>query len=102
MQLAKLMTDFETISINYAKAFNIERNDEWFVLKLVEEVGELTQSYLKLTGQARPGGEDADALRLNFENEICDVLGQTLLLAKRHDVDIAAAINRKWLKWLPE
>ncbi len=102
MRLDDLANDFETVSVNYANIFSIERTDDWFLLKLVEEVGELTQSYLKLTGQARAGGADTGALRENFEDEISDVLGQTLLLAKRHNVDLTAAIKRKWLKWLPE
>ncbi len=101
MDTNKITADFETISTLYAQHFDIERTPDWFILKLAEEVGELTQSYLRYTGQARSIPADTPALRTAFEDEIADVFGTLLLIAKQHDVDIETAVTRKWLKYLP-
>ncbi len=101
MNFNEITTDFETVSDLYAQHFNIERTPDWFILKLAEEVGELTQCYLKYTGQARVNPADNPALRIEFEDEIADVFGTLLLIAKHNDVDLEAAVTRKWLKYLP-
>jgi NTP pyrophosphatase (non-canonical NTP hydrolase) len=64
------------------------------MLKLNEEVGELTQAYLRMTGQSRSPGAPAA-----FAAEIADVLAHLLLLARRFDVDIDAELDRKWFAW---
>lgn len=52
--LHKLSARFEEASQKYAASNGIERTDEWFLLKLQEELGEVTQVWLKLTGRGRP------------------------------------------------
>jgi NTP pyrophosphatase (non-canonical NTP hydrolase) len=44
MDIKQLSEEVERISQSYADKFNIERDATWFILKLQEEVGELTQS----------------------------------------------------------
>jgi hypothetical protein len=44
MDLRQLEDGLETVPRLYAERFGIERDDNWFVLKLHEEVGELTQA----------------------------------------------------------
>ena len=46
MDITELTNAVEQISRGYAAAFGIVRDDNWFVLKLQEEVGELTQAHL--------------------------------------------------------
>jgi NTP pyrophosphatase (non-canonical NTP hydrolase) len=83
------------VSDLYAAEFGIRRDDDWFLLKLQEELGELTQAHLKLTGRARgPGDETARA------DEAADVLCMLLLYCRRHGVDLDQAVQRKWLAWL--
>lgn len=53
MNVEQLSEEVEQISQIYAEIFHIERDANWFVLKLQEEVGELIQSYLMLIGKAR-------------------------------------------------
>lgn len=101
MQLNQLISQLEQVSQLYAKRFEIERNDAWFLLKLSEELGELTQSYLKMSGQARNQDASAAELQQRFEDEVADVLGQILLLSNHHQIDLSAALQRKWLKYLP-
>ncbi|GAA1940234.1 MazG nucleotide pyrophosphohydrolase domain-containing protein [Microbacterium aoyamense] len=95
MDLAGLQREVEAISALYARRFDIDRTDDWLLLKLNEEVGELTQAYLARTGQARR----TDASPEHFDDEIADVLAHLLLIAERFGVDVAAAMERKWLAW---
>ncbi len=37
------------VSDIYAGKYGIERDDDWFLLKLQEELGELSQAHLKLS-----------------------------------------------------
>ena len=50
MDLHRLSDDLETISQRYAHTFGIRRDATWFLLKLQEEVGELTQAFLMQSG----------------------------------------------------
>ena len=97
MDLKQLSSEVEQVSQIYAQKYNIERDATWFVLKLQEEVGELTQSYLMLAGKARTKGKSSDEIRSEFNKEVVDVLCQTLLLAQFHDIDIEEEIKKKWL-----
>jgi NTP pyrophosphatase (non-canonical NTP hydrolase) len=90
----------EAVSSRYAERYGIRRGVEWCLLKLSEELGELTQAHLKRTGQARIDGDAADWTQ-RFEDEMADVLGQLLVLAQLSGTDLDAALDRKWLRWHP-
>jgi NTP pyrophosphatase (non-canonical NTP hydrolase) len=97
MDLRQLTDDVETISQRYAEVHDFRRDDAWFLLKLQEEVGELTQAFLMRTGQARDKGLTHEQIDRNFRAEFADVLCQLLLLARHHGVDLEAEVDRKWL-----
>ena len=97
MDLGQLSDDVETISKRYAEHYDFRRDDTWFLLKLQEEIGELTQAFLMRTGQARSKGRTPEELEDNFRAEFADVLCQLLLMARHHGVDVAAEVERKWL-----
>ncbi|MEV6285033.1 pyrophosphatase [Kribbella sp. NPDC051770] len=97
MDITELSERAERISARYAEYLGIERDGDWFLLKLQEEVGELTQAYLQKTCRARAKGATAEEIRETFELEFADVLCQLLLLARHHEVDVPAAVERKWL-----
>ena len=99
MDLHALTDQVEQISHVYAQRFGIDRDDTWFLLKLQEEVGELTQAQLMRDGQARTKGLTPDELDAAFRSEVADVLCQTLLLARHHGIDLEAEVERKWLVW---
>lgn len=99
MDLRELTDRAEQISRTYAARFGIDRTPDWFLLKLHEEVGELTQSYLRSSGRARTGDRTDDELAADFRGELADVLCHVLLLARHHDVDVDAAVAAKWLVW---
>ncbi|SEH00508.1 NTP pyrophosphatase, house-cleaning of non-canonical NTPs [Nonomuraea solani] len=99
MDLSQLSDEVESISDRYARRLGIERDDTWFLLKLQEEIGELTQAFLMRTGRARTKGHSEEELDVNFRAELADVLCQVVLMARHHGVDLQAEIERKWLVW---
>ena len=82
MNVEQSAKEVEQVSQIYAEKFGIERDATWFVLKLQEEVGELTQSYLMLSGRARAKGKTSEEIQAELRKEVADVFCQTLLLAK--------------------
>jgi len=99
--LSDLMQQFEAASATYAADNGLERDDDWFVLKLQEEIGELTQVWNKTTGRGRRKGMSDEQLATALADETADVLGHVLLFAHRNGLDLTAAIERKW-RFRPE
>ncbi|CAM3516069.1 MazG nucleotide pyrophosphohydrolase domain-containing protein [Isoptericola cucumis] len=98
MELAELTDEVEIISRVYERRFGVPRTDDWLVLKLHEEIGELTQAYLARSGRSRDRGDGA-TVDAAFRAELADVLAQVLLVARRFDVDLEAEIERKWFRF---
>ena len=97
MDLVELSERLEKLSGRYGEHLGFDRDPDWFLLKLQEEVGELTQAYLQLTGRARSKGLSPEEIRSGFHQEFADVFCQLLLFAHHHEVDLPAEIDRKWL-----
>ena len=95
LTLAGLTADVLRISDLYAAEHSIDRDRDWALLKLQEELGELTAEHLRLTGRAR-GTPDQDKLG----DEAADVLGMLLLYCDRAGIDLETAMQRKWLHWM--
>ena len=95
MNLKTLQADVLRISDIYAAEHSIDRDRDWTLLKLQEELGELTAEHLRMSGRAR-GEADAQAL----QDEAADVMGMLLIYCDRAGIDIEAAMQRKWLHWL--
>ncbi|MGV1790735.1 pyrophosphatase [Rhizobium sp. A37_96] len=94
--LKDLMTQFEAASATYAADNGLERDDDWFVLKLQEEMGELIQIWNRITGRGRRKGMSESELATALADETADVLGHILLFAHRNSLDLHAAVERKW------
>jgi len=95
MKLTELTASVLRISDIYAREHSIDRDRDWALLKLQEELGELTKEHLNLSGRAR-GKPDPQALG----DEAADVLGMLLIYCDHAGIDLEAAMQRKWLKWL--
>ncbi|MCX8996380.1 pyrophosphatase [Rhizobiaceae bacterium BDR2-2] len=93
---ADLQRRFEDASRRYADSNGIRRDADWFLLKLHEEVGELTQAWNRLSGRGRAKGRSEEERRRDLEDETADVLGHILLFAHNNGIDLAAAVERKW------
>jgi len=86
----------------YATRTGIVQDDLWSLAKLAEETGELTAAWLSAHGRGRARGLDAAALRRAVEDEAADLLGFVLHFAHRNDIDLGAALVRKWGAHLPD
>jgi NTP pyrophosphatase (non-canonical NTP hydrolase) len=64
--------------------------------KLQEELGELTQSYLMMIGQARKKEKSEDEIAKEFRKEVADVFSHVLLLAAHHKIDLEKEVEEKW------
>ena len=114
LTLSGLGERVEAVSALYARKFGVDRDPDWFMLKLAEEVGELTQAFLVATGRTRPRGDAPpsgvapdgvtghDDGASPLADEVADVLAHLLLLARSQGVDVDVAVRRKWLVWEAE
>jgi len=100
MNLDRLTERIKQVSDLYAADFEIERDDDWYVFKLQEELGELTQKYLMMTGRARTKGLSKADIASQFRDEVADTFSLIVLLARHFDIDLDDAVKDKWLKHL--
>ena len=84
----------------YAERCGVERDDDWFLLKIQEELGELVQAHLRLTGRGRTKGAGPAELEAARADEAADLICMALLYCRHFGIDPDAAIQRKWLSWL--
>ncbi len=54
--LGDLKAQFKEASARYAAANGLERDAGWFMLKMHEEIGELTQAWNRFRGRGAKGG----------------------------------------------
>ncbi len=95
-ELDAFIDRLQAISDRYGRVHGIDRGGDWHLLKIQEEVGELTQAYLAKTHRSR---RDPDKAVAEVAHEMADVLCMLLLMARAEGVDLNAAITDKWLKW---
>ncbi|HVZ29988.1 MAG TPA: phosphoribosyl-ATP pyrophosphohydrolase [Asticcacaulis sp.] len=86
----------QAISDRYGRVYGVDRGGDWLLLKIQEEMGELTQAYLAKTHRSR---RDAEKARTEVAHEMADVLCMLLLMARAEGVDLGVAVTEKWLKW---
>jgi NTP pyrophosphatase (non-canonical NTP hydrolase) len=99
--LAELTALVAEVSDIYAARNDIDRDDDWFMLKLQEELGELTAEHLRLTGRGRRKGQDDAVIAGARADEAADLLAMLLLYARHNHIDLDAALERKWFQYLP-
>ena len=95
LTLTEVSDSAERISDIYARNHAIARDDDWYLIKLQEELGELAQAHLRLSRRGR-----GEACEHDRADEAADVLCMLLLYCRRFDIDVDQAVRRKWLSWL--
>ena len=95
LTIAEVSDAAERISDIYARNYAIARDDDWYLLKLQEELGELAPAHLRLSCRGR-----GEACEHDRADEAADVLCMLLLYCRRFGIDPEAAVRRKWLSWL--
>jgi NTP pyrophosphatase (non-canonical NTP hydrolase) len=86
----------EAVSEVYAARCDIRRDADWFALKLQEELGELIAEVLRASGRGRRSGRSDAEVRAAIADETADLFASVLLFARHFDVDLEAALKRKW------
>lgn len=100
MNLKEITNKVSQICDIYIEKYNIQKDDDWFLLKIQEELGELSSVYLKLSQRGRLKNETQQDLEKNFQDEMADVLAFILLFAHHKNIDIEQALKQKWFKYL--
>ncbi|KPA20127.1 hypothetical protein shim_36250 [Shimia sp. SK013] len=98
--LQKLGAMAQAVGDIYADRFDVERDATFYLGKMMEEMGEVSAAYLKLTGRARGADGAPDVLRGELEDELADLFGFLLLFARWQGVDLGAALDKKWGAYL--
>ncbi len=97
LTLEELLSDYRDIHLMLNAQWPIESTNERVfarTLKLVEEMGELSNEILTKMGLQRQ--EKIDAFEQHhLEDEFADVLGSLLLMGIEMDVDVAQVMKRK-------
>lgn len=88
------------VSDIYAERCDIKRDDDWYVLKLVEELGELNAEYLRLTGRGRKKDKSMQEIKSDLGAECADVLAHLLLFANHNKIDLEQELREKWFVYL--
>ena len=94
--LDELQARFDKASLSYCDIHGLARDRDWVMLKLLEEIGELTQLWNTKTGRGRDKGLSETELKTAMSDEVADSLGMLLILAHIYDLDLTSAIKRKW------
>ncbi|MBJ3783788.1 hypothetical protein JEQ47_03560 [Devosia sp. MSA67] len=84
----------------YARETGVHRDDDWYALKMQEELGELIAEHLRLSGRGRRKGQDDAAITSARNDEAADLLAFLLLYARHNGIDLDAALDRKWFHYL--
>ncbi len=100
MNLKDIQNKVVEVSDIHAKKCNTKRDNDWYILKLQEEIGALTQIYLSNSSRGRNKGIVPEQLQKDFADELSDVIGQVLLIANHYNIDIEEALERKWFRYL--
>jgi len=86
-------------ALDYGLKFNIKINQEFALLKLVEEIGEFAEAVLTFNGKSRPEKIlPKDKAREKVEQELADVIGMAIVSAHVFDIDLEKALHEKWIK----
>jgi len=98
--LAELTALVSRVSDMYERETGVRRDDDWYALKMQEELGELIAEHLRLSGRGRRKGLDDAAISQARNDEAADLLAFLLLYAEHNGIDLEAALERKWFSYL--
>lgn len=103
MEFKEIQEKVMETAINYGKEYNIKIDEDFALLKLYEEVGELSQAVLIYRKQSRPEKYVSEEKSKNeIAKELADVLGMIIVNANLLNIDLEDAINKKWItrEWI--
>jgi NTP pyrophosphatase (non-canonical NTP hydrolase) len=97
--------DFKTLeqkvaknAFDYGKRHNIKFDQEFAVIKLMEEVGEFAQALLIHQKKCRESKfVSQDISKEELGKELADVIGMVIVNANLLGIDLEKAIDQKWI-----
>jgi NTP pyrophosphatase (non-canonical NTP hydrolase) len=90
-------------AIRYGKEYNVKIDEDFALIKLYEEVGELSQAILIHRKKSRPEKHTAENVsKREVAKELADVVGMVMVNAHLLNIDLEEAIEKKWIskEWL--
>lgn len=85
-------------AINYGKKYNVQIDEDFALLKLYEEVGELAQAVLIHRKKSRPEKHVPEEIsKKEIAKELADVVGMAIVNAHLLGIDLEEAIDKKWI-----
>jgi NTP pyrophosphatase (non-canonical NTP hydrolase) len=83
-------------AINYGQKYNVIIDEDFALLKLYEEVGELTQAVLTHRKKSRPEKHVSEEIsKRELAKELSDVVGMAIVDAHLLGTDLEDAIDNK-------
>ncbi len=80
------------------KRDNIRISEDYLMMKLTEELGEVIQSYIVHKKKCRPEKYKAcEASRKDVAKELSDVIGLAFVISKKLKINLEEAIVKKWI-----
>lgn len=86
-------------ALNYSKKYKIKIDDDFALLKLYEELGEFTKSFIIHKRKCRPKKyiTKKDSKK-ELAKELADVIGVAIVLAYLLDINLEKWIEKKWIE----
>ena len=103
MEIRQLQNKASKVFLDNLKRDDIKVSDDYLLLKLTEELGEFTQSYLAHKKRCRPEKYlSLQKSKKELSKELSDVLGLILVIAKNLKIDVEEALMKKWItrEWI--
>jgi len=103
MELKEIQKQVSEVFSTHLRNDKIELDDDYLIMKIGEEVGELMQSYLVYKKRCRPEKYlSEEEAKKGFAKELADVIGLVFVIATVMGVDLNEAITKKWISkaWL--
>lgn len=85
-------------AVDYGVKYNVVIDEDFALLKLVEELGEFSQAVLIQRKKSRPEKFlPAEESKQEVAKELADVVGMAIVSAHVFGIDLEEALNKKWL-----
>jgi NTP pyrophosphatase (non-canonical NTP hydrolase) len=82
----------------YSKRHSIKIDDDFAIMKLFEEAGELSEAYLTYKKKSRAEKYVSHAVaKKNLAKELADVVGIIMIIADILKIDLEDVIDKKWI-----
>lgn len=98
MEFRELQEKVVANAMRYGQKFDVKIDEDFALLKLYEEVGELVQAVLIHRKKSRPEKHlPIESSLQNVADELADVVGLALVNAHVLGIDLESAIYHKWI-----